>query len=225
MEIIKSFRDLKTWQEGHKLVIEIYTTSKKFPREEIFGITNQMRRAVVSFTSNIAEGFNRNSIKEKINFYYIALDSLAELENQLEIAKDIGYINEVDYRRILDKISLTQKITWGLIKKTKSRIIPTVVFILASSFSLLTAGLASAGVISDAPRVSTVLYNALQFLLMIFGSVAIIGIVVSGILYLIAAGDERKLRQAKKSLIASIVGIIVALSGLIVIRLITDTLK
>ena len=84
---------------------------------------------------------------------------------------------------------------------------------------------AYAGVITDAPHISTVLFNVLQFLLLIFGSLAIIGIVFSGILYLVAVGDERKLRQAKKSFLYSIVGIIVALSGLIVIRLIAENLN
>jgi len=63
---IKSFKDLIAWQETHKLVLEIYKETKNFPKEEIFGLTNQIRRAVVSITSNISEGFNRISFKEKL---------------------------------------------------------------------------------------------------------------------------------------------------------------
>jgi len=63
---IKEFTDLQTWQESHKLVLEIYKCSRKFPREEIFGLTSQMQRSAVSITSNIAEGFGRHGYREKV---------------------------------------------------------------------------------------------------------------------------------------------------------------
>ncbi len=84
---IRSFTDLNAWKEGHKLVLEIYKFTQKFPKEEQFGLTNQLRRAVVSFTSNIAEGFSRNSYKEKLQFYSMALGSLTEVQNQLLVGK------------------------------------------------------------------------------------------------------------------------------------------
>ena len=80
---IKSFTDLQVWQEGHKLVLLIYKVTKKFPKEELFGLTNQIKRAGVSITSNIAEGFSRQSYKEKLQFYYMSLGSLTEIQNQL----------------------------------------------------------------------------------------------------------------------------------------------
>lgn len=89
---IRGFKDLHAWQEGHKLVLLIYEVTQKFPREEVFGITNQMRRAVVSVTSNIAEGFGRQGYKEKIQFYYLAQGSLIELKNQIIVARDITYL-------------------------------------------------------------------------------------------------------------------------------------
>lgn len=70
---IKSFTDSNAWKEGHKLVLEIYKITQGFPKEEQFGLTNQIRRAIVPFTSNIAEGFSRNSYKEKLRFYSMAL--------------------------------------------------------------------------------------------------------------------------------------------------------
>ena len=80
---IKSFTDLNAWKEGHVLVLDIYGITKKFPKEEIFGIVSQMRRCSVSITSNIAEGFSRQSYKEKVQFYSISRGSITELQNQL----------------------------------------------------------------------------------------------------------------------------------------------
>ena len=70
---IRSFTDLEAWKEGHKLVLLFYNITKKFPSSEKFGLANQIRRAAVSITSNIAEGFSRNGTREKVQFYYIAL--------------------------------------------------------------------------------------------------------------------------------------------------------
>jgi four helix bundle protein len=78
---IKSFSDLDAWREGHKLVLNIYQITKLFPKEELFCLTNQLRRAGISFTSNIAEGFSRQSFKEKRQFYSMALGSLTEIQN------------------------------------------------------------------------------------------------------------------------------------------------
>lgn len=104
---IKSFTDLQVWQEGHKLVLLVYKTTKKFPKEELFGLTNQMCRAVVSITSDIAEGFSRQGFKEKLQFYYMALGSLTELQNQLLIAKDLGYLDEEGFdKAVLQVISV-----------------------------------------------------------------------------------------------------------------------
>jgi len=80
---IRHFTDLRAWQEGHTLVLAVYKVTKDFPKEELFGLTNQIRRAVVSVTSNIAEGFTRYSSKEKNQFYFVCLGSLAEVQNQL----------------------------------------------------------------------------------------------------------------------------------------------
>lgn len=116
---IKEFTDLNAWKECHKLVILTYKITKKFPREEIFGLTNQMQRAAVSITSNIAEGFGRQGYKEKIQFYYLAQGSLTELKNQYLIAKDIDYIKEEIYFEILKQLNTSHQILQGLIKKSK----------------------------------------------------------------------------------------------------------
>ncbi len=117
---ISSFTDLVVWQEGHSLVLGIYKCSESFPQKEVFGLTNQMRRAVVSITSNIAEGFSRQSVKEKVQFYSIAKGSLTELQNQLLIAKDVGFLEERNYKVLSDRIDTVGRLLTGFIRKTKS---------------------------------------------------------------------------------------------------------
>ena len=117
---IKSFTDLIAWQEGHKLVLMVYEVTKTFPKEELFGLTNQMRRAVVSITSNIAEGFSRQSYKEKVQFYCLAQGSNTELQNQLLIAKDVSYLIETDFNNIANQSVKVHKLLNGLIKKSRS---------------------------------------------------------------------------------------------------------
>lgn len=117
---IKTFTDLNAWKEAHKLVLMVYKTTKDFPKEEIFGLINQMRRAAVSITSNIAEGFSRQSYSEKAHFYSIAQGSNTELQNQLLITKDVGYLNENDFKEIAEQSVMAHKLLSGLIKKSKS---------------------------------------------------------------------------------------------------------
>ncbi|SRR3989339_106787 len=117
---IKSFTDLFVWQEGHKLLLMIYKETKKFPKEELFCLISQIRRAAVSITSNIAEGFGRQGYKEKIQFYYLAQGSLIELKNQLLAAKDIGYIEKDDFNRIAEQANKTHQLLQGIIKSSKS---------------------------------------------------------------------------------------------------------
>ncbi len=117
---ITTFKDLHAWQQGHVLVLMIYKITQKFPKEEQFGLTNQLRRAVVSFTSNIAEGFSRSSYKEKSQFYSMALGSLTEVQSQLIIAKDIHYITEKEFNELENQLITVSKITNGLIKKSKT---------------------------------------------------------------------------------------------------------
>ena len=119
---IKSFTDLNAWKEGHKLVLMIYNITKTFPKEEIFGLTSQIRRCAVSITSNIAEGFSRQSYKEKLQFYSISLGSTTELQNQLLIAKDINYITKEQFQDIAEQSVKVHKITNGLIKSSKTMI-------------------------------------------------------------------------------------------------------
>jgi len=117
---IENFKDLDAWKEGHKLVLMIYNITKNFPKEETFGLTSQMRRCAVSIISNVAEGFGRQSYKEKVQFYSMAEGSVTELQNQLVIARDIDYLSETDFERVNEQTIKVHKIINGLIKGAKS---------------------------------------------------------------------------------------------------------
>lgn len=115
---IKSFTDLEVWKEGHQLVLQIYKVTKSFPSEEKFGLIDQIRRAAVSITSNIAEGFSRYNFKEKKQFYRMALGSLTEVQNQLLIARDVGFLEGVLFNELAQQTVSVSKLLNGLIKST-----------------------------------------------------------------------------------------------------------
>ena len=117
---IKSFTDLNALKEGHRLVLMIYEITKSFPKEEIFGLASQLRRCAVSVTSNIAEGFSRQSYKEKVQFYSMAQGSLTEVQNQLLIAKDVSYITPNKFDKAAEQTVKVHRIINGLIKKSKT---------------------------------------------------------------------------------------------------------
>lgn len=116
----KGYRDLIAWQKGMDLVEEIYKTTQYFPREEMYGLTIQMRRAAVSVPSNVAEGQIRSSQKEFSQFISIALGSCAELYTQLELSRRLGYMNEKDFRKTSESINELMKILHGLRKKVSN---------------------------------------------------------------------------------------------------------
>jgi len=121
-EKIKSFTDLNAWKERHVLVLMIYKITKSFPKDELFTLVSQMRRCVVSITSNIAEGFSRQSYKEKTQFYSIAQGSVTELQNQIIISKDVSYISINEFNDISMQAEKVHRIINGLIRSSKIRI-------------------------------------------------------------------------------------------------------
>jgi len=111
----KAYTDLDVWKEARTLANDIYTSSKLFPREELFGLTSQMRRCAVSIASNIAEGCGRNYPKDSIQFFFIARGSLYELETQIYIAFDQSYLTEDLHQSLLKKVEITRKLLSGFI--------------------------------------------------------------------------------------------------------------
>lgn len=130
---IRTFKDLYAWQEGHKLVIDVYSMTRHFPKDEVFGIVSQMRRAAVSITSNLAEGFGRGTYRDKTQFYTIAHGSVTELQNQLIVSKDVGYLDSAEYSRVEAQAFTVECVIKALIKKSKT--FTSSFLILHSSFS------------------------------------------------------------------------------------------
>ena len=118
---ISSFTQLKAWQESHKIVLTTYGLTKTFPRDEVFGIISQMRRAAISISSNIAEGFSRNTKGEKQHFYGIAKGSLTELQNQFIVCRDLKYIKIEEFDNIAKQTILADKLIYGLIYSSMNR--------------------------------------------------------------------------------------------------------
>jgi four helix bundle protein len=118
---IKSFTDLYAWKEAHQLVLLIYKAVKNFPKEETYSLVDQIKRCSVSISSNIAEGFSRNSKKEKQQFYYMAKGSLTELQNQLLVARDVRYLSKEEFDKIANQTILVHKLLNGLVKSAQSK--------------------------------------------------------------------------------------------------------
>lgn len=124
MEKIKSYLDLDVWKKSRTLAKEVYIATKPFPKEEVFGITSQIRRSVISVASNIAEGTGRQSTKETIQFLYISRGSLYEMETQLYISFDLEYLSESQLNNLIETTTECKKLLNGFInyyKKLTSR--------------------------------------------------------------------------------------------------------
>lgn len=114
---MESHKDLKVWQESMNLVVEIYKITNYFPKEELYALTNQMKRSAVSIPSNIAEGAGRNGKAEYCRFLYIALGSASELETQIEIAYRLNFISDI--KNLDSKIRFIKNMLSKLIKSLR----------------------------------------------------------------------------------------------------------
>ncbi|MHB8929557.1 MAG: four helix bundle protein [Melioribacteraceae bacterium] len=117
----KTFRELIVWQKSITLVTHIYEVTSNFPKEEIYGITSQLRRAAISIPSNIAEGFGRNSKKEFVRFLRITFGSIFELQTQLEISNNLKFLSLNDFNKIYDSTREIEAMLASLIKKINSK--------------------------------------------------------------------------------------------------------
>src|SRR5690242_9472148 len=117
---MKDFRDLKVWEKAHALVLACYDATKPFPREEIFGLTSQIRRAGVSVPANIAEGCGRRGNAELHRFLQMAMGSANELEYHLLLSKDLGYLKSEEHTRVHGQVEEVKRMLASLIRKVDS---------------------------------------------------------------------------------------------------------
>lgn len=118
---MKSHKDLDVWKRSIELSIEVYRISGSFPKEEIYGITSQMRRASVSIASNIAEGAARRTDKDFIHFLHMALGSASVLDTQIEIVIKVGYADCVTMKELQNKVGVVSKMLYGLIRSVENK--------------------------------------------------------------------------------------------------------
>lgn len=115
MKEYTSYTELDVWKQSRELVNLVYSTTKLFPKEELYGLISQMRRSAISIPSNIAEGLGRNHTKDSIQFYFISRGSLYELETQSYLAYDQKFINEKQLSELLEQITTCKKLLNGFI--------------------------------------------------------------------------------------------------------------
>jgi four helix bundle protein len=119
MNTIRTYKDLDLWQVSMGFVADVYRVTKEFPSEEKYGLCMQLRRAAVSIPSNIAEGSSRKTTRQMIHFLYIALGSLAEVETQIEISRDLNFIKEIGL--LEEKIVRIRNMLLGLVKAVREK--------------------------------------------------------------------------------------------------------
>lgn len=120
MGTIRSFRDLVAWQKAKALALDIYRASSVFPADERFGLTSQVRRAIVSVPSNIAEGYGRGSTADYIRFLRMARASLFEVETQMIIASELGFVPGEAFTEIETKLKECGKVLAGLLRSLET---------------------------------------------------------------------------------------------------------
>jgi four helix bundle protein len=113
---MRDFRELKVWHKAHALTLDVYRATKSFPREELYSLTNQIRRAAVSIGANIAEGAGKNSRPEFARFLQIALGSASELEYHLLLSRDLGYLVSEIHEQLSQEVVETKKMLTGFIQ-------------------------------------------------------------------------------------------------------------
>jgi four helix bundle protein len=119
--MLKNYKELKVWQRSYQLCLEIYGITKSFPREELYGLTSQIRRSVVSVPSNIAEGYGRKTTPDYIRSLYIAYGSSCELETQILLSGDLGYIKDKNMKELLEKIGDVERMLKALIRSLENK--------------------------------------------------------------------------------------------------------
>ena len=117
---MKDFRELKVWEKSHQLALAVYKLTATFPKDELYGLTSQIRRACVSIAANIAEGCGRSGDAELARFLQIAMGSASELEYHLLLARDLHFVNGTDYQEIHKQVTEVKRMLTGFIQTLKA---------------------------------------------------------------------------------------------------------
>jgi four helix bundle protein len=119
--MLKSYKELKAWEKSYQLCLNIYKMTKRFPKEEQYGLTSQIRRAAISVPSNIAEGYGRKTTPDYVRSLYIAYGSTCEVETQFLLSGDLGYISDDEVQKLGAKIEEVERILKALIKSLEKK--------------------------------------------------------------------------------------------------------
>jgi len=117
---LKNFRDLKVWEKAHRLTLAVYQATRKFPREELYGLTSQTRRSSASIAANIAEGCGKSGDAELARFLQIAMGSASELEYHLLLAHDLKLLDAVEFKRLTDDTTEVKRMLTAFLQKLKA---------------------------------------------------------------------------------------------------------
>ena len=121
---METHKDLRVWQQSIEMVTSIYLITKAFPKDELFGLVSQMRRAAVSVPSNIAEGYARGTDREKLHFLRISSGSMSEIETQLMLSLNLGYISQESFDELSENVTSVSKQLNALISSLKKKLSP-----------------------------------------------------------------------------------------------------
>ena len=121
--MLKNYKELKVWQKAYSHCIEIYKITRTFPKEELYGLTSQMRRAAVSIPSNIAEGYGRKTTPEYLRSLYIAYGSCCELETQILLSGDLGFMKAESLNKLLSDLGEVERMLKALIKAVENKLL------------------------------------------------------------------------------------------------------
>ncbi|MBR9986894.1 MAG: four helix bundle protein [Desulfosarcina sp.] len=119
--MLKNYKELKVWQKSYKLCLHVYKITKRFPKDEMYGLTSQIRRSAVSIPSNIAEGYGRKTTIEYVRFLYIAYGSVCELETQTMISADLGYVEKERLQELRGEIGDVERMLKAMIKSLENK--------------------------------------------------------------------------------------------------------
>lgn len=119
--MLKNYRDLKVWQKSYRLCLDLYRITKKFPKEERYGLTSQIRRAAVSIPSNIAEGYGKKTTADYLKSLYIAYGSICELETQILLSGDLNYMNKENFKALKGNTEEVERMLKALIKSLANK--------------------------------------------------------------------------------------------------------